>query len=176
MTYKHKHHILPKHMGGTDDRDNLIELTPKQHALAHKKLYEKHGKWQDLFAYKALSGRLKNEDIHREKARMANLGNKNFLGKTHSKETRKKISKGNMVAKLGNTYRLGKTHTNKTKNQISNSLKGNSNKLGKIGYKLSEETKKKMSAARTGDQNPAKRKDVREKLRLAALRRYGHKV
>ena len=176
MTYKHKHHILPKHMGGTDDKDNLIELTPKQHALAHKKLYEKHGKWQDLFAYKALSGRLKNEDIHREKARMANIGNKNFLGKTHSKETRKKISKGNMVAKLGNTYRLGKTHTNKTKNQISNSLKGNSNKLGKTGYKLSEETKKKMSASRMGDNNPAKRKDVREKLRLAALRRYGHKV
>ena len=90
--------------------------------------------------------------------------------------TKQKISEYQMVAKLGNTYRLGKTHTNKTKNQISNSLKGNSNKLGKTGYKLSEETKKKMSASRMGDNNPAKRKEVREKLRLAALRRYGHKV
>ena len=94
----------------------------------------------------------------------------------HNEQTKKAISEYQMVAKLGNTYRLGKTHTNKTKNQISNSLKGNSNKLGKTGYKLSEETKKKMSASRMGDNNPAKRKDVREKLRLAALRRYGHKV
>ena len=176
MTYKHKHHIIPKHMGGTDDKENLIELTPKQHALAHKKLYEKYGKWQDLFAYKALSGRLKNEDIHREKARMANLGNKNASGMKHTTDGLKRIGEYNMVAKLGNTYRLGKTHTTKSKKQISNKLKGNSNKLGKTGYTLSEETKKKMSAARTGDQNPAKRKDVREKLRLAALRRYGHKV
>ena len=24
---KHKHHIIPKHAGGTDDPDNLIELS-----------------------------------------------------------------------------------------------------------------------------------------------------
>ena len=172
MTYKHKHHIIPKHMGGSDDKSNLIELTPKQHALAHKKLYEQYGKWQDLFAYKALSGRMKKEDIHREKARMANLGNKHFLGKTHTSETRKKISEGNMVAKLGNTYRLGKPHTERTKEKISDTLKGNSNKLGKTGYKLSEETKNKMSLAKTGKNNPATRPDVREKLRQSALRRY----
>ena len=47
MKNTHTHHIIPKHMGGTDDPSNLIELTVRQHALAHKKLYEKHGKWQD---------------------------------------------------------------------------------------------------------------------------------
>ena len=163
-------------MGGTNEKSNLIELTPKQHALAHKKLYEKYGKWQDLFAYKALSGRLKNEDIHRERSKIANLGNKHFLGKTHTKETRKKIGIGNMVAKKGNQYRLGKIHTKETKKRISNKLKGNTNKIGKTGYTLSLETRQKMSVARQGDLNPAKRQDVRAKLRLAALRRYGHKV
>ena len=27
MTIKHKHHIIPRHMGGTDDPINLVELT-----------------------------------------------------------------------------------------------------------------------------------------------------
>ena len=163
-------------MGGTNDKNNLIELTPKQHALAHKKLYEKYGKWEDKIAYQMLSGQITNYEAQQLVRRLANLGKQHFLGKKHSKETKNKIRDYQMVAKLGNTYRLGKTHTTKSKKQISNSLKGNSNKLGKTGYKLSKETKKKMSIARTGDQNPAKRQDVREKLRLAALRRYGHKV
>ena len=176
MKTTHTHHIIPKHMGGTDDKKNLIELTPKQHALAHKKLYEKHGKWEDKIAYQMLSGQITRYAAQQQVRRLANLGNKNALGMKHTKEGLKKIGEYNMVAKLGNTYRLGKTHTTKSKKQISNKLKGNSNKLGKTGYKLSEETKKKMSTSRMGDNNPAKRKDVREKLRLAALRRYGHKV
>jgi len=94
----------------------------------------------------------------------------------HNEQTKKAISEYQMVAKLGNTYRLGKAFTKEQRQKISNSLKGNSNRLGKTGHKLTIETRKKMSKAKSGDQNPAKRKDVREKLRLAALRRYGHKV
>ena len=41
---KHKHHIIPRHAGGTDDPLNLVELTVEEHALAHKLLYEKYGK------------------------------------------------------------------------------------------------------------------------------------
>ena len=40
---KHKHHIIPKHMGGTDDPSNLIELSVEEHAEAHKVLFEKYG-------------------------------------------------------------------------------------------------------------------------------------
>lgn len=53
---KHIHHIIPRHMGGTDDPENLGELTLAEHALAHLKLYEEYGKRQDLWAYKFLSG------------------------------------------------------------------------------------------------------------------------
>ena len=52
---KHKHHIIPKHMGGSDDPDNLIALTRAQHAEAHRALYEQYGKQEDLWAWKFLS-------------------------------------------------------------------------------------------------------------------------
>lgn len=53
--FKHRHHIIPKHMGGTDDPNNIIELTPKQHAKEHLKLYKKYGKQEDLCAFYLLS-------------------------------------------------------------------------------------------------------------------------
>ena len=43
---KHKHHIIPKHMGGNDEPSNLIELSVEEHATAHRKLYEQHGHLQ----------------------------------------------------------------------------------------------------------------------------------
>jgi hypothetical protein len=34
FTYE-RHHIIPKSLGGTDDKSNLAILTPREHALAH---------------------------------------------------------------------------------------------------------------------------------------------
>lgn len=36
----HIHHIIPKFMGGTDEKDNLIQLTVEQHSKAHILLSE----------------------------------------------------------------------------------------------------------------------------------------
>jgi hypothetical protein len=55
MTIYHIHHIVPKHMGGTDDPSNLTRISVEEHAAAHLELYQKFGKWQDLCAYKVLS-------------------------------------------------------------------------------------------------------------------------
>jgi hypothetical protein len=51
----HKHHIIPRHMGGSDDPTNLVELTPAEHAEAHRLLYEQHGHWQDYVAWQGLA-------------------------------------------------------------------------------------------------------------------------
>jgi hypothetical protein len=36
--YIERHHIVPKCMGGTDDKSNLVELTPEEHYVAHQLL------------------------------------------------------------------------------------------------------------------------------------------
>ena len=46
----HEHHIVPRHMGGTDHPDNLVELTIEEHADAHSLLYALHGNQFDKIA------------------------------------------------------------------------------------------------------------------------------
>ena len=41
--YSEKHHILPRSLGGSDDKDNLVQLSAKEHYIAHLllcKIYE----------------------------------------------------------------------------------------------------------------------------------------
>lgn len=38
MGYMEKHHIIPKCMGGTDDLDNIVSLTAREHFVIHKLL------------------------------------------------------------------------------------------------------------------------------------------
>lgn len=51
----HYHHIVPKHFGGTNDENNLVLLSPLDHAKAHLDLYKKHGKQADAWAYNRLN-------------------------------------------------------------------------------------------------------------------------
>lgn len=60
---KHKHHVVPKHQGGTDDPTNLVELTIEEHAEAHRLLYEQHGHLQDKLAWLGLKGLITSAEI-----------------------------------------------------------------------------------------------------------------
>ena len=59
----HNHHIVPKHMGGTDDASNMIRLTVQEHAEAHKNLWEIHGKIEDWCAWQGLLGNISGYEI-----------------------------------------------------------------------------------------------------------------
>ena len=58
MKYTHTHHVIPKHMGGTDSPDNLVELTPQEHADAHNLLWCLHKNKFDKIAEQALLGQI----------------------------------------------------------------------------------------------------------------------
>ena len=67
---KHKHHIVPKYEGGSDDPSNLVELTVTQHAMWHFAEWQRKGREEDRLAWKGLSG---HTDTTYELLRWANL-------------------------------------------------------------------------------------------------------
>ena len=58
MGIKHKHHIIPRHMGGSDSEENLVEITVEKHAMFHYCNWRLWGKEEDKIAWKALSGQM----------------------------------------------------------------------------------------------------------------------
>jgi len=132
MTIYHNHHIVPKHVGGTDHPSNIIRLTAEEHSLIHLELYEKFGRDEDRWAYVVLSVR-KDIDMSGE--------NSPRWGRKHSEKTKKKMS----MAKIG---KLGKKHSEESKQKMSAARKGENNPMW--GMKHSEETKKKISETNKG--------------------------
>ena len=159
--YSEKHHIIPKCLGGTDDPDNLVHLTAREHFIVHKLLCEIYpnesklhwaafmmatarGKHMDNRDYRICSReyeRLKESlelsEEAKQKISKANSGNKYRVGCTHSEETKKKLS----AAKIGNTNARGYKHTKEARKKLSEIAKM------RKGRKHTEETKQKMSDA-----------------------------
>ena len=135
--YTEKHHILPKCLGGSNDKENLVRLTAREHFLCHRLLCEiypqenklKHSLWLMAIgkqqSYKhVLSSR--TYQILKENFIESIKGNKNMLGKKHSEETKLKMG----VSKLGkkdseetkinkSKAATGKIKTQEHKNNIS---------------------------------------------------------
>ena len=61
---KHRHHIIPRHIGGSDHPSNIALLTPEEHAEAHKKLWEQYGRWQDFCAWQGLAKLSTDKEHH----------------------------------------------------------------------------------------------------------------
>jgi hypothetical protein len=51
----HKHHIIPRYMGGTNVAENLVEITVTQHAMYHFCNYQLWGNEEDKIAWLGLS-------------------------------------------------------------------------------------------------------------------------
>ena len=69
---KHWHHIVPKHIGGSDEPSNLVHLTVEEHAEEHRKLWEQYGRWQDKIAWKTLSGQISIQEAREKMMRIDN--------------------------------------------------------------------------------------------------------
>ena len=60
---KHKHHLTPKYLGGSNELQNLVEVSPIQHAMFHYCNWRLWGNTEDKIAWRALAGYSSNEEI-----------------------------------------------------------------------------------------------------------------
>ena len=109
-------------MGGTDDPSNLIKLTIEEHAEAHKVLYEKYRKKEDLVAWKALSGQIGKDELLLETSRLGGLKNKGLI---RSEEHRKNLSTA--ISKAITKWHAERKKSDISTDKISNSMIGNKN-------------------------------------------------
>ena len=154
----HKHHIIPRHAGGTDDPSNLVELKVEEHAEAHRKLFEEHGLWQDEIAWKCLSGQITQTEAIIQSIKKANTGKK------HSSEVRK--ARSDKMQGAGNHF-YGKKHTEETRRKIGESKSGKPSwNKGKPSSWVTE---------RNITNNPSKLPEVKAKMSAAKKGRTWHK-
>jgi len=63
---KHNHHIIPRHRGGSDAAENLVELSVKEHALWHWCEWRLWGYKYDKIAWLSLSGQITVDEAKRQ--------------------------------------------------------------------------------------------------------------
>jgi hypothetical protein len=137
MTIYHKHHIVPKHAGGTDDPSNLILLTVEEQSEAHKLLFDLYGRKEDEIAWKTLSGQINVTEAKRQAQRLGATKGGKISGprpKIISEQGRKNMSLGqkgkviqkqhlkNVVEQVSRWWEFispnGETFIEKNKNQF----------------------------------------------------------
>lgn len=165
--YYESHHIVPKSVGGSNKKENLVLLTPKEHFICHRLLIEiyknDHKKHLSMLrAFIMLSTKNSHqtkryvnskmyEDIKNKMYGENGIltgSNSTFFGKTHSNETREKLSKkktGTLNPQYNKTpWNKGKTRD--TDNRVNEySLKQKENTYNKHRSPMSQETRKKLS-------------------------------
>ena len=146
------HHIIPKCMGGTDDGDNLIKLTPEEHFLAHQllvKMYPDNKKL--IYALSAMCMSADSKKMIRNNKMFGWIKRKiseSRTGVPRSDETKQKLRDAN----------LGKKATEETRQKIREKANGrvlteehkqNISK-GQLGKVVSDETKENISKSLIG--------------------------
>lgn len=114
---KHNHHLVPRHLGGTDDKSNIVEnISVTRHAMFHYAnwlLYKSDG---DYIAYRALTGTIGKEELVKE---LCLMGSKKG-GKTakESGQLREAALKQPKEVRVNIGNKLGEWNkTNKNKNK-----------------------------------------------------------
>ena len=164
MTMYHKHHITPKHAGGSNDPSNIVSLTIEEHSEAHRVLFEIYGRWQDKLAHQALSGIIGKEELIKT---LLSNGGKTNKGKKYNKwknpmsiEQKEKIGRA-QTGQLNNFY--GKNHSEETKIILRKAARER-NIHPMQGKCHSQETKDRISAAKLNIKLPKRSKEHCRKI------------
>jgi hypothetical protein len=63
MALRHKHHITPRHAGGSNNPENIVELTVTQHAMYHFANWQFWDRKEDWLAWRGLAGICTKEEL-----------------------------------------------------------------------------------------------------------------
>jgi hypothetical protein len=155
--YCEVHHIVPRSLGGSNDKDNLISLTPRQHYIAHWMLWKACGgvagrsffMMSNLGKYgkvnSATYAQARENYSEQVKKQMAERPNRPAFTPEHREKLRQaKLGKKQSEQHRQNAHkhRAGKHLSEETKRKISEAKRGIATRG--CGWKHSEETKMKM--------------------------------
>lgn len=178
--YKEKHHILPKTLGGTNIKTNLVYMPIRYHIMAHIVIIEVYPESDGLRrAILLLIREGKSTQEERSKsfgkfstrhlARIRTEANQKLRELGRSEEYRKRMSEAQKGKRLTEEHKRhiseggkGQKRSEETKRNISNALKGR---------KMSEETRKKLS-----ESSKRKYKEHPELLQQMSERQKGRKL
>lgn len=122
-----KHHIVPKSMGGTNAKSNIVFFTPKEHYVAHHLLWKIHNNRQMFYAYWCMVTKMgRNKDLYKVTCRAYEK----------AKTEHRIISSETHAGKIPWNKNKTGVYSPETIEKMSNS---------RIGIKESEETKLKKS-------------------------------
>lgn len=182
LGYRERHHVLPRCMGGSNCRENIVSLTAEEHFIAHQLLVKMHPCNTKLanaaFLMAHMHGNKEYGWIRRRHALAVSetmRGNTRTLGYKHTDQARAKIG----AAAKGNTFAKGGPG-NKTKMSPERRIKAAAHLRALPRRKVGEwtpslETRKKWSEAmkrRNIDQRGEK--NYCSKLSLADARYIRH--
>ena len=172
-TYTESHHIIPRSLGGSNARENLVKLSAREHYICHTLLMKftigndrykmayafmrlSHKKTTKIssYAYQLMRQNFKLTDSVKAKI------SKSLTGKKHTPEARAKISSNHR-----------RHQTAETSEKISKSKRGIATRGA--GWTTSEETKQRQSAAQKGrllsEEHKAKLRKPKKKLTPTAV-------
>jgi hypothetical protein len=199
--YVEKHHILPRCLGGTDDKENLVGLYPEEHYIAHLLLCKIYPGNQKLLyaAMNMTTGSMTNNGKRNNKAygwlrrqyaesmsgdnnparRNPNLQKeaaKKRVGQKRTKETKARMSAAQKGRTLTEEHKAKLSIAATTRPPISietrQKLKQRIPNRGMRGKTMSPETRAKMSASQQGK---TMSEEAKAKMRVAAKIREENK-
>jgi hypothetical protein len=121
--YVEKHHIIPKCLGGTDDKENLVLLTPEEHFLAHQLLVKIYPDESGL-AYAAKMMCVKNPNQIRNNKLYGWLKKQVYLHQSKPRKPYKKETKPRKTYKKETVPRKKRTLSEDHKLKIGLARKG----------------------------------------------------
>jgi len=153
--YTELHHIIPQSMGGSNDKENLVELTAREHFICHWLLIKMtEGKDRSKMLY-ALNG-MKAENRYQQRYNTKITARVYETYRIEHAENHSKTMKGRPAWNKG--IKLEgielEEHRERTRNRKIDPVKqaiGQQKRIEKIkGQKRTDDTRKKMSDSHTG--------------------------